>query len=93
MPENSGSSDVDPLLQPKIIERLRDRPKLVDAGLREEFWDELANTARERRKPDRIAEEGVRKAFNRSAEAAAPPVRNRVRGKLEKANESVLNNL
>jgi len=91
MPDGDGSPS--PLVKPRVVRVLRDRPRLVDFGLREEALDELDTIICERRDPANVAEDVVREGFNKAADAAAPPVRNRVRSRLQEANEGILNNI
>lgn len=91
MPDGDGSPS--PLVKPRVVRVLRDRPRMVDFGLREEALDELDTIMCERRDPANVAESAVRDGFNNAADAAAPPVRNLVRGRLQEANQGILDNL
>jgi hypothetical protein len=92
MVEQEGEQ-LEPLIQPRVPRLLKERPKLVGGGIREEFWEGLEQTMKERRQPDKVAEKTVREAFNQTADAAAPPVRDRVRDRLDNANSGILENL
>lgn len=93
MAEPDESSELQPLMQPRLVRFLKNRPKLVDRGVREEFLEEVEERMMERRKPDTVAERTVRRMFNEVADAAAPPTRRRVRERLSRANETVLENM
>lgn len=93
MAEPSGSPRDEPLVQPRLIRFLKERPRLIDRGAREEFWATVEENVVDRRKPDKAAERAVQKFFEEMGQNAGPVARNRVRDRLEDANESVLNRL
>ena len=93
MVEEAEGGEPEPLFQPKVVEKLRDRGRVVDAGFREEILDELSETMKERRTPGNVAGTAVRKAFNEAAEAASNPAVKRTEKVLDRANKTVLNNL
>lgn len=92
MTEPNEAAELDPILQPRAIRFLKKRDRLIDMGMREEFLDEMEDRVVQRRRPDVVAEKTVKKAFNETAEAAAPPMRRRVFGRLTSANEGILEN-
>ena len=88
-----GDGPEQPLFEPRLVEFLRDRPRLVDRGLREEFLQQLAHNMRERRKPDTMAEEVAQSAMRRFEEAGGGVVKERTRKALDKANQGPLERL
>lgn len=93
MAQGEGSPKEDPLFQPYLVRVLKDRPRLVDRGVRQDFLEELEDTLMERRRPDSVAEEAVRSVLDRFTDAAAPAAKKQVQRKAEQANETVLENL
>lgn len=82
-----GDGPEQPLFEPRVVEFLKDRPRLVDKGLREEFLDQLARNMRERRKPDTMAENVARDMMRRLEDAGGGVVKQRTRNALQRANE------
>lgn len=78
-----------PIIQPRIIRKLKNRRRLVDMGFREEFLEELDEVVCEFRRPENVAERGVGTVGERTRRASARVVR-RV---LETGNETVFRNL
>lgn len=58
-------------------------------GYREEFWDEMETVIEQRRSPDEVSQKAVRSGFERVSSATTRVVREG----LNKANDSVLDNL
>jgi hypothetical protein len=76
----------DPLFEPRVIRFLKDRPRLVDKGVRKRLLEELENQVRERRKPDTVAEKAVRSVV-RSVEQVGENVgRRRAKERLRQVN-------
>lgn len=88
-----GEDAVKPLAEPRLVQFLKDRPRLVDRGLRQEFLEQLEQNIRQRRRPDTMAEKTVQQAFRTFEEAGGGVVRDRTRKALEKANEGPLERL
>lgn len=86
---HSTDPSTDPIIQPRVIRRLKDRRRVVDFGFREEFLDELDNVLCEMRRPDRIAERSVKSIGQRTQRASARVVQRA----MEKGNQSVFRNL
>lgn len=80
-------------MRPRIVRLLKNRPRLVDFGLRQEFLDELDQIATERRKPGRVAERTTENMLNRAAEAGRGPMRRRIERRVDEINGSILENL
>jgi len=93
MGTTDGTAVEEPLLRPRLVRFLKERRRLVDFGMREEFFDELERQIAERRTPSRVAEKTADEAFNRTRESATPVVRDRVAKRMEKANKNLLSNL
>lgn len=89
MVEPDESPADQPVLQPRLVRFLRKRPKLVEFEMREEFLEHLEQNIRERRKPGTVAQR-----LSRTVEDASEPViRDTLRRRLEKANDSLLRRL
>lgn len=88
-----GKAAEQPLLQPRVIRFLKQRSKLVDLGFREEVLEQLEAQIVERRTPSRVAEKAADETMNRARESTTPVVRDRVRERMEQANESMLDGL
>lgn len=79
----------DPLVQPRVIRLLKNRRRVVDFGMRKEFWDELESVTENRRRPEEVSQRTVRSGFDRISTATSRVLR---RG-MEQANESILKEL
>lgn len=90
-PDESASKE--PLLQPRVVRLLKERPRLVDFGLRKEMLEELDNIATERRKPVNVAQRATDNALNRARDAAKRPMQRRVEKRVDEINESILEGL
>lgn len=82
-----------PLVEPRLVQFLKDRPRLVDRGLRKEFLEQLEQNIRVRRQPDSMAERTVQEMFRNLEEAGGGVVRDRTKNALEKANNGPLERL
>lgn len=93
MEDSVDENELKPLFEPRLIRLLKDRPRLVDRGFREEFLEQLEENVRERRKPDTVAEEMAKNLMRRFEDAGGSVVKNRARSALETANEGPLEKL
>lgn len=93
MKETGGSASEEPILQPRVIRFLKNRPRLIDRGFREEFLEQLESNVSERRKPDTLAEKTVRGVFRNLEEAGSGVAKNKAQGALNKANDGPLSRL
>ena len=93
MDGTGGNEAAQPLVEPRVIQFLKDRPRLVDKGLREEFLEQLELNIRNRRVPDTMAERSVQQLFNRVEEAGGGVAKERLRKRMERANKTVLNDV
>lgn len=93
MVETDRAPGEQPIVQPRVVRFLRDRNRLVDKGVREDFLDQLESNMVERRKPDTLAEKTVRDLFRRFEDAGSGVAKERVRGRMEKANQNTLSKL
>lgn len=89
MAEPDESIRDQPLCQPRLVRFLRQRPRLVDFGLREQALANLEHNMCERRKPDKVAEH----ASKQLQEAGEPVVRDTLREQLSQANERLFSRL
>lgn len=90
---SSDSSREDPLFQPKIIKRLQGRERVVDMGLREEMLQALEHELTERRRPDNVSDRATREVAERARNSTEPVIKNRLRKRMEDANEGILSRL
>jgi len=88
-----GDGSAQPLVEPRLVQFLKDRPRLVDRGLRQEFLEQLEMNIRERRIPDSMAERGVQQVFRRFEEAGSGVAKEKTRKAMKKANEGPLRRL
>lgn len=93
MAEPDSQPADEPLAKARLVRLLRDRPRLIDRGVRKDFLDQLKDNIEDRRKPSNVAEKSAREVLNRSAESAQPVLRDRVKDKMESANEGLLSSL
>lgn len=93
MPHTGDSDELDPLVQPRAIRLLKNRPRLVDKGIRREMLEELEKSVSERRRADTVAariSHGLVESARQPAETVA---KNRLSDSLNKANKGSLNRL
>lgn len=83
----------EPLIQPRLIRMLKDRPRLIDFGLREEVLAELDNQICERRNPQTVAERISDRVSSEVSNTTRPVVRRRVQERMERMNRERLQNL
>lgn len=88
-----GNAELEPIIRPRLVRFLKDRERLVDFGMREEFFDELERQLSHRRRPDVVAESATDTTLERMREATKPVARQRVKDRMEKANSGLLKNL
>lgn len=89
----SGTPDeaeLEPLIQPRLVRFLKNRPRAIDRGLRREFLEELETQMVIRRRPDTAAEKAVDAVFDRFREAGTSTAKRRARERLKKANKGPL---
>lgn len=88
MVEPEQDKRTDPVLQPRLVRFLRERPKLVEFGMREKALESVERNIAERRTPEIMADR-----FAMTAESITRPVmRDAARDRLENANEGILEN-
>lgn len=92
MSQSGGSAD-DPIIHPRVIKRLKERPRLINDGLREQFLQEMENVVTEKRKPQNVAESAVLRGFERFQEAGGGVAKKAVQTSLERGNESIFEQL
>lgn len=94
---SGNDSELEPLVQPRLIRLLKNRPRLVDFGVREELLEELEQQVILRRTPDNVAEsmisQIIRGTTQRASEVTEPVFKNRTAEKMSKINETRLKNL
>lgn len=82
-----------PLLQPRIIRLLKDRPRLISFGLREDVLDELDAKMCQRRSPQSLADKLSDVLVNEASDSMRPAIRRRAEQRVSKMNETVFQNL
>lgn len=87
------SGEEEPILQPRLVRLLKNRPKLIGGSVREDILEEIEKNITERRKPDRASERVVGRILDEAREASMPVMKGRVKDRMNKANEGVLNRL
>lgn len=93
MVESDSRGEKEPILQPRLVRFLKDRPRLVDKGLRREFLEELEREMVERRKPDTVAERMARSTMDRFNQATGKVARKKASAVVNKANDGPLQGL
>lgn len=80
----------EPLVRPRLVELLKERPRLVDDRFRKRFLENLESNMRQRRTPevmaDRLSEETLRSVVD----VTQPVVRDGARDRLEQFNETIM---
>lgn len=89
---DSGMRD-NPLVQPRMVRLLKERPRLINFGIREEVLDQLDGQICKRRSPQHLAERVSDVAIRDTSDAVKPVMRNRIEQKIENMNDEALNNL
>lgn len=93
MPHTGETGELTPLVQPKAVRALKERPRLVDMGVREEMLEQLEMQIAERRSADTVAARLSHAIADSAKQSAEPVVRDRVSKRLKGANDTVLNEL
>jgi predicted ribonuclease toxin of YeeF-YezG toxin-antitoxin module len=86
-------TDEAPLMEPRLVRLLKNRQRLIDMGMREEFLSELETIMTERRKPDRVAQKATDEVLTRAQEATREPVRRRLKDRVDDVNNSLLRDI
>jgi hypothetical protein len=79
----------EPLLKPRAVKRLKERPRLIDFGFRRQILGELEKELHERRKPKEVAENATKALQERTRR----PVANAVSSKAQDVNKRFLEGL
>lgn len=85
--------EAEPLVQPRLIRTLKNRDKLIDFGVREEVLEQAEDIIKRRRHPDTVAERVTQRISQTAKDASEPVVRDRLKNRVNQANESVLKKL
>lgn len=83
----------EPLVEPRLVRFLKDRPRVVDKGVRREFLEQLEENIRERRRPDTAAERAVQKMFRTFEDAGTGVAKDRTKKAMDRANKGPLKRL
>lgn len=92
MSGTSGEEELQPIVQPHLVRFLKDRPRLIDKGMRREFLEELEHQMKIRRQPDTAAERAVNLVFDRARDAGKGVAKRRVRDRFAQVSEGPLDN-
>jgi len=93
MPQDSEASSEKPILHPHIISKLKDRPRVVDFGVRRDALAQLENQLAERRTPKNVAKRTSRRAMSEAKDVGQNVMSNRMENVLNAvSNHSVTNN-
>lgn len=82
--EEALKHEDNPVVEPKVIRKLKNRDRLVDFGVRQEILEELDKILSDRRKPDRISDDIADVLTRRMRDATKPVARNRVKEQLDR---------
>lgn len=93
MPHTDGEGELKPLVQPRVIRALKNRPRLIDKGVRREMLEEMEQNVIERRTTGEVASRVSHTVMKSASDAGEPVVRNRMWNALERLNESILESL
>ena len=83
----------EPLLEPKVLQMLEDRDRVVDLGMRDKIIRNMKDNIRHRRTPDVLAERFSKETVRSVADITEPVVRDSMRDRLEQANETIMRDL
>lgn len=93
MPHADDEGELDPLVQPRVVRALKNRPRLVDMGFRKEVLEQMEDQIARRRTTDTLASRASHALVNALKDSAEPAVRSRVRDGLEVTNQTVARKL
>lgn len=89
---DSGARD-NPLIQPRFVRILKDRPRLIDFGLRKEVLEELDHQLCARRSPQEIANRISDRVTDEITNTTRPVMRRRAEKKIKELNKDTLRKL
>lgn len=84
MPHTDGDGELKPLVEPRVIRMLKERPRLVDKGFRKEILEELESAIVERRTTDTVSSRIAHELVDMTRDPATQVTKNRVQDTLEK---------
>lgn len=93
MPHTEGDSEIQPLMQPRVIRAIRSRPRLVDFGVRERMLEQLEENIKKRRTTDTVAHRMSSFIANIGKDSSEPVLRDVAKSQLDRANQGPLNKL
>lgn len=82
-----------PLIRPRLVRLLKERPRLINLGFREEVLDEIDHKMCQRRSPQHVAEKVSDILINETGDSVRPALRKRAEQRISKMNNSVIDNL
>lgn len=93
MAQSDDTAELEPLLQPRLIRFMRDRPRLIDRGIRKEALDDLETIVAERRTTDSVANTVGRQVSSTLQDVTGRLARTETKKQLDKANQKQLKRL
>lgn len=93
MPPDGAPPEDEPVVRPRLVRALKNRPKLVGGRVREEFLENVEEALTERRKPDTVADRVASEAMRPVQDAGSRVVKKEARDKLVKGNQGPLRRL
>lgn len=88
MAPDSGLEDDPPLIEPWLFKMLKDRPRLIDKGYREQACDSMCRAIRERRKPDQVAGRLASSVANNAQKTGAKVTKEVAEGPIRQAAQN-----
>ena len=88
MAPDSGADDDPPLIEPWVFKMLKQRPRLVDRGYREQACDSMCEAIRDRRKPGALADRLSKGVASSVQETGAKVTREVAEGPIRQAAQN-----
>lgn len=89
---DSGMSD-EPLIHPRLVRKLKERPRLIDFGLRKEVLEQLDQELCRRRSPQEVANRLSDRVTDEVTNTTKPVMRKRATKKMDELNRTRLRDL
>lgn len=84
MPHANDEGELRPVFQPIVIRALKNRERLIDAGLREEVLNEMEDVVAQRRTADTLASRLSHTAMESMKQSAEPVIRDRLVNQIQR---------
>lgn len=82
-----------PIVRARVIRQLKDRPRLVDEGFREQLLENMVDNVEQRRTPSIIADRMSKETARSVADITEPVVRDAAAERFDQLNKTVFKNL